>query len=91
MKFEKNRYFVIMAPMNTEEKVLLERTLTLSEENNQILRKIERRARWTFLWGFIKVAIIVVPLVAGYIYLQPFLAQAMENYNTFRNLLNITR
>ena len=74
--------------MNPEEKVLLERTLKLSEENNQILHKIERRARWTILWGFIKVAIIVVPLVAGYILLQPFFGQAMASLESMKELLN---
>ena len=74
--------------MSPEEKVLLERTLKLSEENNQILRKIERRARWAALWGFIKVAIIIVPLVIGYLYLQPFLDQALENFNSVKELLS---
>ena len=77
--------------MNPEERVLLERTLKLSEENNQILCKIQRRARWAIIWGFIKIAIIIVPLVAGYIYLQPFLEQATVNYNTLKNLLNIAQ
>ena len=74
--------------MNPEEKVLLERALKLSEENNKILRKIEKRARWSALWGFIKVAIIVVPLILGYIYLEPFFNQALENYNSIKELLN---
>ena len=77
--------------MSPEEKMLLERTLKLSEENNQILRKMQRVARWGILWGFIKVAIIIVPLVAGYIFLQPFLEQAMENYSGIRELLNTPR
>ena len=77
--------------MNPEEKVLLERALKLSEENNQILRKIERRARWAVLWGFIKVAIIIVPLVIGYLYLQPLLDQALENFNSVKELLNMPR
>jgi len=74
--------------MNPQEKVLLERTLKLSEENNEILRKMQRTARWAVLWGFIKVAVIIVPLVAGYIFLQPFLDQAIENYSGIRELLN---
>ena len=75
--------------MNPQEKVLLERTLKLSEENNQILHKMQRAARWAILWGFIKVAIIIVPLVVGYLYLQPFLGQAKENFNSIQDLLNI--
>ena len=77
--------------MNPEEKVLLERTLKLSEENNRILRKMQRVASWGVIWGFIKIAIIVVPLVAGYIYLQPFLGQAMANFNSVKELLNTPR
>jgi len=75
--------------MNPEEKVLLERTLRLSEENNQILRKMQRTARWAVLWGFIKIAIVIIPLVVGYIYLQPFFDQALKNYNSFKELLNV--
>lgn len=61
--------------MNPEEKAQLEQTLKLSEENNQILRKLQRIHRWAVLWGFIKIAIVVLPLVAGYLYLQPYLDQ----------------
>ena len=74
--------------MNPEEKVLLERTLKLSEEHNLILRKMQRTAQWAVLWGFIKITIIVVPLVAGYIFLQPFLGQAMNNLNSVKELLD---
>ena len=65
--------------MNPEEKVLLERTLKLAEENNRILQKIDKKAKWAFLWGIIKIAIIVVPIVAGYLFIEPFLRPAMEN------------
>ncbi len=74
--------------MNPEERQLLERTLKLSEENQQILRKINRRAKWSFLWGFIKVCIIVIPLVVGFFFLQPYLDQANSNYNSIKDLLN---
>ena len=74
--------------MNPEDKVLLERTLKLSEENNLILRKMQRTARWAVLWGFIKVAIVVTPLVVGYILLQPFIGQAKDSLNSAMELLN---
>ena len=74
--------------MNPEEKALLERTLKLSEENNKILRKMQRAAQWAILWGFIKFAIIVGPLIIGYLYLQPYLSRAAENYSSIRELLN---
>jgi len=77
--------------MNPEERELLERTLKFSEENNQILRKMRRAAMWGTLWGFIKVAMIVVPLVVGYLYLQPFLDQIMANFNSIKELLSMPR
>ena len=76
--------------MSPEEKVLLERTLKLSEENNKILRKMQRTARWAIVWGFIKLAFVVVPLVAGYFLLQPYLNQALEGYKGVQELINNT-
>jgi len=75
--------------MNPEERELLERTLKLSEENNLLLQKIQRTARRAAIWGFIKIVIVVGPLIVGYIYLQPFLAQAMDNFNSVKSLLKI--
>lgn len=74
--------------MNPEERHLLERSLKLSEENNRMLKKMERRAKWLFLWGFIKIAIIVVPLVLGYFFLEPYINEAVDNYNGVRELFN---
>lgn len=73
--------------MNPEDKVLLQRTLKLSEENNRILHKMQRAARWAVVWGFIKVAIVIVPLVVGYLYLEPYFEQFAENFNAIRSLL----
>lgn len=68
--------------MNPEEKDLLEKSLRLSEENNRILRNMERAARWATLWGFIKLLIIVIPLVIGYIFLQPYFGPARDLLET---------
>jgi hypothetical protein len=75
--------------MSPEEKALLERTLQISEENNQILLKMQKAARLAFIWGIIKLAVIIVPLVAGYFFLQPFLDQAFENYGSIKEFINI--
>jgi hypothetical protein len=73
--------------MNPEEKLLLERSLKLSEENNQILKKMEKRFRWAMLWGFIKLAIIILPLIVGFFYIEPLLQQAVGNYSSIRELI----
>lgn len=73
--------------MSPEEKLLLERSLKLSEENNRILKKMERRFRWAVLWGFIKIVIIIVPLVIGILYLEPYFQGAADEFNNVRNLI----
>jgi hypothetical protein len=72
--------------MNPEEKELLERSLKLLEENNYILRKLDRRARMAMLWGFVKIIVIVIPLIIGYFFLQPYLQEAADNYNGIQEL-----
>jgi hypothetical protein len=74
--------------MNPEEKLLLERSLKLSEENNRILKKMERRFRWAVLWGFIKLAIIIIPLIIGYLYLEPYFVEAADEFQNVRQLIN---
>ena len=74
--------------MNPEEKVLLERTLRLSEENNKMLRSIQARAKRAAIYGFIKLALIILPFVLGYIFLEPYFDQAKENYENIQGLLN---
>ncbi len=74
--------------MSPEEKLLLERSLKLSEDNNRILKKMERRLRWTFIWGFLKLAIILVPILVGLMYLEPHFKTIEEDYYKFRSLLS---
>jgi hypothetical protein len=75
--------------VNPEEKQLLQRTLRLAEENSSILRKMERRARWATLWGFLKLLIIVIPLVIGYLYLEPHIDTAIDNYQSVTETLGL--
>jgi len=75
--------------MNPEEKKLLERAVYLSEENNRILLKIQKAARWAKLWGFIKFVIIVTPIVLGIIYLQPYIDAFINGYEEIKNILPI--
>ena len=73
--------------MNPEDRVLLEHTLKLSEENNKILGGIQSAQKRATIYGFIKLIIIIVPLVAGYLFIQPYLDQALDGYNGVQELL----
>lgn len=75
--------------MNPEEKELLSKTLRLSEENNRILHKMQRAARWAVVWGFIKFVIIVTPLIIGFLYLEPHVKDLADEYEALRGALGI--
>ncbi len=77
--------------MNPQEKALLERTLKLAEENNKILQRILRRARWATAWGIIKIVILIVPIIAGYLFLEPYFEEAKENYSGLKEALEMIR
>jgi hypothetical protein len=66
--------------MSPEEKLLLERTLKISEENNEILKKLNTKARWAFIWGIIKIALVVTPIIIGILILQPLLEPIKEMF-----------
>ncbi|KKU49548.1 MAG: hypothetical protein UY47_C0001G0012 [Parcubacteria group bacterium GW2011_GWB1_49_7] len=74
--------------MNPEEKKLLERSLRLAEENNEILKKIDKRAKRAAIYGFIKLAIILAPFVVGYFLLEPYFDQAQGTYQNIQRLFN---
>jgi len=70
--------------MNEEDKIKLDRALSLSEENNELLKKIYRSlkiSRWLriFYW----VVIIGASLGALY-YFQPLIDQWKNNYSAFQ-------
>lgn len=73
------------------------------QENKQILdkiddrlHKIEKRFIWSSIFSFIKIFIIVAPIVLGIIYLTPFLQDFIKVYDpivrnfpiTLQNLSN---
>ncbi|MBP9821515.1 MAG: hypothetical protein KBC98_01365 [Candidatus Pacebacteria bacterium] len=67
---------------------LLEKNLELTKQNNEILRGIQRRERAGKTWRFLKFGIGIALLIAGYIYLQPYLKTLQEAYQSAREALN---
>ncbi|KND48818.1 MAG: hypothetical protein AB200_00055 [Parcubacteria bacterium C7867-005] len=74
--------------MSPEEKELLRRTLKLSEDNNRILLRLQSSARWQAFWSLIKILFIVLPLVVGYILLQPYFGSAKDTLEQAKSLLD---
>jgi hypothetical protein len=74
--------------MNPEDRALLEHSIKLSEDNNKILQKMMRAQRRATVYGFVKLLIIIVPLVLGYVFLQPYIGEAQKNYSNIQDLLS---
>jgi hypothetical protein len=66
--------------MSPDERDLLESTLKLAKENNRMLRDIKRSLFWSRLWGVLKVLIIVVPFIIGYLYLEPHFGSLSDSF-----------
>lgn len=73
--------------MNPEDRHLLERLEKLTEENNEMLRKIRRTTKWSFVWGIIKIAIFVLPFAIAYFYLEPYLGTFGETLRQAQELI----
>ncbi|MBI2109282.1 MAG: hypothetical protein HYT93_03875 [Parcubacteria group bacterium] len=58
--------------MDPEEQKILERILKLSEENNKLLKKINRSIQWGRFIHALYWVIIIGSAVGAYYFLQPF-------------------
>ena len=74
--------------MSPEERQLLEETVTLSRENNQILRQLRRALRWGRFYSVLKWILIVGSTLGAYYYLQPYLFRLFDAYQALLNGLN---
>lgn len=63
------------------ERDLLEELLAVSKENNQILRQWKRYTEWSFFATGVKYALILGPLIVGFLYLQPYFEKIDKVYN----------
>jgi hypothetical protein len=69
--------------MDVDERKMLERTLKLAEENNRILKGIQRQARIASILRFLYVLVVIAFAVLMYYFLQPYLTQLMEIYTGY--------
>ena len=61
-------------------RAVLQKLLEQSEENNQLLRKIRSYQNQQRLFGYLKVLIIIVPIILSIIYLPPLLKPIIDQY-----------
>ena len=71
---------------NESLQLLLQKNLEHSEEILKLSRQIKSFIRWQQAWGLIRLLIIIVPIVLGFIYLPPLIKEAMESYKSLFSL-----
>lgn len=76
--------------MDQEEKDLLRRNLALNEENNDILRSLQRSMRFSRFMTIIYWLFIIGSFVGAYYLVQPYLDQATSLYNSAQSKLKQT-
>ncbi len=68
--------------MTPEEKELLHRTVALSEENNDILRSIQRHMRLGRLVTLLYWVILIAGVFGTYYYFQPYIQKVVGAYQS---------
>ncbi|MFA4834246.1 MAG: hypothetical protein WC619_05415 [Patescibacteria group bacterium] len=68
--------------MEDEIKKLLEENLKLTGEIHKMVKSIKSYMFWQNVWSFLKILIIVVPIVIGIIYLPPLLKGVFQQYKS---------
>ena len=63
-----------------EIKKLLEKNLELNQEIYVLVSKMNKWIFWQRIWSVLKIAVIIIPLAIGFLYLPPLLKDAFSQY-----------
>jgi len=72
---------------NTDNKELLEKILETTEDNNKLLKRINRGILFSRIMTFVYWIIILGVGVGAYIYVQPYIDGLFDTYDGFRGFL----
>ena len=67
---------------------MLERVVTLAEENNHILRGIRRTNNLGLIWKICYWTVIIGMSVGAYVYIQPYIGQMTKIYDQVRGTVD---
>jgi len=73
--------------MPPEEKELLEKSVSLAEDNNKILRSMRNSMRWGRIMTVVYWILIIGISVGAFYFLQPYVDQVVRTYGSFSNLI----
>ena len=67
-------------------KKLIEQNIELTKKILKLSKKNHGILRWQHFFGFLRILLIIIPIVLGLIYLPPFLETIVESYQSFLGL-----
>jgi hypothetical protein len=82
------RHFLFSArllPMTPEEKSLLERTYKMTVENNDILHRMRRSARFSSVMRYVYWAVIIILSFGAYYFIQPYVNFLTSSLGNIQN------
>jgi len=65
---------------NQEIKELLQKNIALSEKAAEDLARVRNFIKWQNIWATVRLLIVVVPIVIGFIYLPPLIKEYLSTY-----------
>lgn len=74
-----------MAKDSEDVAALLRENLEMSREIRAMVRHINNYVAWQRIFGWIKVLLIVIPLIIGVLYLPPLLKDIFSQYESLLN------
>lgn len=74
--------------MQSEEKDLLRKTIALEQENNEILRKMQRSMRIQRFLSILYWTFIIGSLLGLYYFIQPYIEQILNVYSGAKDSLD---
>lgn len=80
-------YYIFMLP---EEKELLRKSIVLAQENNDILRKMQRSMRFSHIASILYWLFIIGSIVGAFYVIQPYIQAFNSAYGGAQNSFNIT-
>lgn len=75
--------------MDMETQELLKRTLTLAEENNKLLKKMEVQAKWSMYYYILKWVLFIAFTAGAYYYVRPYFDELLKIYQQLNEGVNI--
>jgi hypothetical protein len=71
--------------MDEDLKKILDENLKVSKEILEMTKYIKNYIFWSKIWGTIKLIVIILPLIIGYIFLIPMLKDTFGKYQDILN------